>query len=109
MEGIIRLYIENRMEEMGYEKFHINIKPVTIKTGENITRIDAHNELWYLFDVNQTEDDFTITANNNIINKDEFVVDGVPFITYEFTGDIKIDNTDARLDQSFLFYRVIPQ
>jgi hypothetical protein len=108
MEGIISLYIESRMREMGFEKFHFSIRPITIKSGENIIRIDAHNEFWYLFDVNQSEDSFTITANNNIITKDEFVVDGVPFITYEFTGDMKIDNTDARLDQSFLFYRVIP-
>jgi len=109
MEGIIRLYIENRMATMEFEQFHFNIEPITIKAGENIVRINAHNEYWYLFDVNQTEDDFTITANNNIINHDEFVVDGVPFISYEFTGDIKIDNTDALEDQTFLFYRVIPQ
>lgn len=109
MEGVIRLYIENRMREMGFEKFHFNIKPITIKVDENIIRINAHNEYWYLFDVNQTEDNFTITANNNIIIQDEFVVDGVPFISYEFTGDIKIDNTHAQADQSFLFYRVIPQ
>ena len=109
MEGIISLYIENRMKEMGFEKFHFSVKPVTIKQGENIAWINAHNEYWYLFDVNQTEDTFSITANNNIINQDEFVVDGVPFITYEFTGDIKIDNTEAHSDQTFLFYRVIPQ
>lgn len=109
MEGIISLYIENRMKEMGFDKFHFSIEAKTIKTGNNIERINAHNEFWYLFDVNQTEDDFTISANNNIINRSEFVVDGVPFITYEFTGDIKIDNTEAHLDQTFLFYRVIPQ
>ncbi len=109
MEGIIRLYIENRMAAMGFKSFHFNIEAVTIKTGENIIRKNGHNEYWYLFDVNQTEDDFTITANNNIINQGEFVVDGVPFITYEFTGDIKIDNNGALKDQSFLFYRVIPQ
>jgi len=97
------------MNEMGFEKFHINIKAVMIKVGDDIARINAHNEFWYLFDVNQTEDNFTITANNNIINQDEFVVDGVPFITYEFTGDIKIENTEALSDQTFLFYRVIPQ
>jgi len=109
MEGIISLYIENRIKEMGFTKFNFSIKPVTVRLGDNITRINAHNEFWYLFDVNQTEDNFTITANNNIINQDEFVVDGVPFITYEFTGDIKIDNSEANSDQTFLFYRVIPQ
>jgi hypothetical protein len=109
MEGIISLYVKNRMKEMGYEKYHISIKPITIKLGNTINRINAHNELWYLFDVNQTDNNFTITANNNIINQDEFVVDGVPFITYEFTGDIKIENEEAHTDQTFLFYRVIPQ
>ncbi|MEZ5149130.1 MAG: hypothetical protein R2759_19180 [Bacteroidales bacterium] len=108
MEGIIRLYIENRMEEMGYSKFHFKINPVTVKSGESIKRIDAHNEFWYLFDVNQVDDNFTLTANNNIINQDEFVVDGVPYISYELTGDIIIDNTGAFNDQTFLFYRVIP-
>lgn len=97
------------MREMGFEKFHFNIKPITLHVAENVVRINAHNEYWYLFDVNQTEDNFTITANNNIINQDEFVVDGVPFITYEFTGDITIDNTAALAGQTFLFYRVIPQ
>lgn len=109
MEGIIRLYIENRMEEMGFKKFWFNITPVIVKTGDSVKRIDAHNEFWYLFDVNQVDDNFTLRANNNIITQDEFVIDGVPFISYELTGDIVIDNTGAFQDQAFLFYRVIPQ
>ena len=109
MEGIIKLFIENRMKEMGFERFHFKVSPITIKVGESVSWVNAHNEFWYLFDVNQTEDSFTITANNNIITQDEFVVDGVPFITYEFTGDIKIENAEAQSDQTFLFYRVIHQ
>lgn len=97
------------MREMGFEKFHLSITPITIKFQEETIWINAHNEYWYLFDVNQTADPFTVRANNNIISQDEFVVDGVPFITYEFTGDIKIENTGAQSDQTFLFYRVIPE
>ena len=108
MEGIIRLYLEKRMHEMGFNGFHFSITPVRIGHQENIQRINAHNEFWYLFDVNQSADSFTIRANNNIITQDEFVVDGIPFITHEFTGDIIIDNTGAGADQTFLFYRVIP-
>jgi len=109
MEGIISLYIKIRMKAMGFKNFHLSLEPVTIKHEQIVARVDAHNEFWYLFDVNQTDDNFTISANNNIINRDEFVVDGVPFITYEFTGDIKIENQGAHADQTFLFYRVIPQ
>ena len=109
MEGIIRLYLEKRMQELGFDEFHFSIRPVTISPEENTVRIDAHNEFWYLFDISQSEDPFTITANNNIIDQDEFVMDGIPFITYEFTGDIIIDNTGAQAPQTFLFYRVIPK
>lgn len=107
MEGITSLLIENRMREMGYDKFHFEIVKHTV--NNSTLDISAHNEFWYLFDVSQVDDSFTITCDNDVIKDTDFHVDNVPYAPHELTGSIIIDNVGGAADQTFLFYRVVPE
>ena len=106
MDSDIRFYIENRMSEMGFSSYHF--KSVRYTLNNETERIDATNEYWILYDVSQITDNFTIKANNREISQDDVDSNGLPNDTVELTGDIVIDNTGGSSDQTFLFYRVIP-
>ena len=105
MEDQIKFYVETRMKAMGYNTFHF--EQVRQLVDNETVQINATNEYWILFDVNQLTDDFTIEANNRTVTQTGFDAAGLPYITYELTGDIIITG-GATADQIFLFYRIIP-
>ncbi len=108
MTDYIRNYIQNRMHEMGFENGYHFYTERQVVDNERVS-IDAHNEFWLLFDIDQLDDKFTITANNRILTStDDFDMDGVPYVTQELTGRIFIDNIGSANPQTFLFYRIIP-
>lgn len=107
MEDQIRFYVENRIREMGYKTFHFYQERQVRAIGADALQINATNEFWILFDVNQLTDDFTIEANNRTVTQAGFDANGLPYITYELTGDIIISGT-VTAEQVFLFYRIIP-
>jgi len=109
MEDFISFYVNNRMKELGKTKgFHMSQERTTVLTTDTTVMIEATNEIWILFDVSQLTDAFTIDASNRRVTQAGFDAAGLPYIIYELTGDIIITRDAATLNQTFLFYRIIP-
>lgn len=102
-------YVQNRMRQMGVEKF--SVRPIfineTINAGD-VYRIDASNR--WLFLISESVDpDIVIAADNNIFN------DGANFGSYnfnyiqEFTGGISITVDPLATTITLEFIEVVPE
>jgi hypothetical protein len=107
MEGTISLYLQTRMKKLGYENFTFETRRIMV--NKEIKEINAFNEFWYLFDVENAFENFRIRSDNTLITRPDFVSFGVPYVTREFTGNIRIDTRTATKPHTFLFYHVIPE
>ena len=80
-------YVQNRMRQMGYDKF--SIEPAFINVAATELTIDAQNR-WYYLVSESVDPTIKIIADNNAFN------DGANFGTFnfnylqEFTGQIDI-------------------
>lgn len=102
-------YVENRMRQMGVEKF--GVRPIfineTINAGETY-RIDASNR--WLFLISESVDpELVIVADNNIFN------DAANFGSYnfnylqEFNGGVAITVAPAATTVTLEFIEVVPE
>jgi len=101
-EVFVSDYIRQRMQEMGYGKFHI--KPVRIAVSANLVReIPAYNEFYFLESATLS-DGTIITADNDFLIAQGFTNMGSARFK-EFTGNISIESNE---NQHIEFLRVIP-
>lgn len=102
-------YVENRMRQMGVEKF--SVRPVfineTINAGD-VYRIDAGNR--WLFLISESVDpDLVIVADNNIFNDaDNYGTYNFNYIQ-EFTGGISITVDPLATEVQLEFIEVVPE
>jgi len=109
MDDTTRNYIDERMNSMGFPNYDTRQARIKMNASDTQKRINAHNEFWFLFDITQIDDAFTIDAENKrLVSTEDFDIDGVPYVMYELTGRIIINKTGNTATQVFMFYRVIP-
>lgn len=107
MEGTISLYLQKRMKKLGFSDFSFEIKRITV--NNEVYKIPSSLDFYYLFDVDNVTDHFTIESDNNHLTNLEFVSVGVPYFTTEFSGNLEIDTTGSVAAHNFLFYVVTPE
>lgn len=108
METLMQ-FIQMRMQQIGYKTYGWKPSSVTMPINTKF-HYNGQNEYYFIFDVNsQSGDKFRIKADNDIIVESDFILSGVPYLFYEFTGNIYIDTTGALNPQTFLFIRVLPE
>lgn len=102
-------FILKRMLQIGFITYDWKPSFVTIPADTKV-HYNGQNEYFYIFDVNsQAGDKFRIKADNDIIRETDFILSGVPYLFFEFTGNIYIDTTGAVNPQTFLYIRVLPE
>lgn len=85
-----------------YDKCYKENIPVRVINTEK--SIDANNEFYFLYDVNNSDDAFIIIADNDVVSSLDFVVSGMPSGFRELTGQLNVITTG---DTTFLFHRVV--
>ena len=98
-------FIENRMRELGIEKYHIRAMILDFSDGQSSQYIKAYNEFIFLVEKTAVSD-VIIHSDNNIIHS--------PFgetfeqLPQEFQGYISIESSSQDI-HSLEFIRIIPQ
>ncbi len=88
-----------------FESCFLENNPITA-TNE-IKVVDAANEFYFLYDVNNVTDDFQIKCDNEFVSKENFVFNELPSGYRELTGQIEINNIGATGPHTFMMYRVV--
>jgi len=105
MEGTIDTYIREKVRKMGF--IHYSIKPVKFQVANSLLEIKAFNEFYVLFHCSDDTAYFRIKADNDIITQNDYVVAGIPYLLYEFRGNISIDTRMNGNNVTFLMYHVL--
>ena len=105
MEGTIDTYIREKVRKMGFT--HFTLKPVKFRVANSLFEMKAFNEFYVLFHCSEDTAYFRIKADNDIITQADYVVAGIPYLLYEFRGNICIDTRINGDDVTFLMYHIM--
>lgn len=97
-------YIQARMNELGYENFHLEPLSLEIKAGETLHQVKAYNEYLYLLNGE--------LPNGTLIHSDTFILSaqnlaGAIHVPYEFSGHVLIFSGNTQ-DFHLNFIRATP-
>lgn len=106
MEGLIADIIKNRMTGLGFNDYRIRMQSIELNSIVPV-HVRAQNEYFYLVDLDDDTDAFTIQGDNSIMSSDEFNFASMPFVSSDFTGDVIITKAAHTATQTLLFVRVI--
>jgi hypothetical protein len=108
MEGLIDAIIKNRMAGLGFNDYRIRMQSIELNSTTPI-HVRAQNEYFYLVDLDDDTDTFTIQGDNSIMSSNEFNFASMPFVSSDFTGDVILQKAAHTATQKLLFIRVIPK
>lgn len=100
-------FIKKSIVNKGFDFNTCYLENFPITVTNEIFIIDAANEFYFLYDVNNVTDDFAIKCDNEYISKANFVFNGLPSGYRELTGQIIINNVGAVDSHTFMMYRVV--
>ena len=107
MDEAIRRDITKRMTELGHENW--SEQSVILNVAHQATEhIKAFNENYFLFDISDVDNPFSIRSDNDFITEKDYIVTGSPVICPEFSGNITVKNLSMVTDLRFVFIQCIP-
>lgn len=71
--------------------------------ANTLVHLDAHNEIFILYDVSENDQAFRLTSDTCILTTDGYFRNSVPVIPYQLTGNILIDTKGATAPNCFSF------
>ena len=104
MDYYLLEYVKQRMNEMGFEKFHY--EPIRVLANATRTEVKAYNEYYYLLS-KSVQPTLVIKSDTNIFNEANAYYAFNYYRIQEFTGLIEISQAVAPIDLQFL--RVVPE